>query len=404
VKSDGYAVSDVSDLGPFFDNLSAPLCTHKEIRYAATILLIGGEPEEEQSFTAKQIRQAVKNGGAKLIVVNDTPIRLNSAASQFVHINPDSYDAFVSTFVGNGKHAEKMGVDAKEIDAIKSTIGETVGDLIIMVSGELSPDAQAALSGSAAGFGAENRRVLLHPLPRYNNSVGAHDMMPGRKSVAEAIKPAKAVLIGGSLQDASVLAGKDFVVVQELFETETTAFADVVLPAASFAEVDGTYTNNSGQVQRVRQALEPQNQAKADWVITSLIAREMGVDFGYNFAATAVFKAIADSTPAYEGLRYPNLKDESRPVQVKHAVSVADVSDRIQTLAENASKLPDAAEKISETPRVGHKLHRLTTMTSKTPQFHLLAAGNPKPESLFVSPLVQLNPDGSRRDSVAAAG
>ena len=43
-------------------------------------------------------------------------------------------------------------------------------------------------------------------------------------------------------------------------------------------------------------------------------------------------------------------------------------------------------------------------MTSKTPQFHLLANGNPKPESLFVSPLVQLNPDGSKRESEAAAG
>ncbi|MBK8809244.1 MAG: molybdopterin-dependent oxidoreductase [Acidobacteria bacterium] len=404
VHSDGYAVSDVSDPGPFFENLSAPLCTHKEIRYARTILLVGGEPEEEQSFTAKQIRQAVKNGGAKLIVINDTPIRLNSAASQFVHINPNSYDAFVSTFIGNGKETGKLGIDAKEIDAINRTISETEGDLIIMVSGELSADAQAALAGSAARFGAENRRVLLHPLSRYNNSVGAHDMTPGRKPVADVVKSAKALLIGGSLQDASVLAGKDFVVVQELFETETTTHADVVLPAASFAEVDGTYTNNSGFVQRVRQALEPQNQAKADWVITSLIAREMGVDFGFNFAATAVFKAIADSTPAYEGLRYPNLKDESRPVQVKHAVSTPDVSERFKALAESASKLPDAAEKFNETPRVGHKLHRLTTMTSKTPQFHLLAAGNPKPESLFVSPLVQLNPDGSRRDSAVAAG
>ncbi len=405
VKSNSYAVSDIADSGPFFENMSAPLCTHKEIRYAKTILLVGGEPEEEQSFTAKQIRQAVKNGGAKLIIVNDTPIRLRSSASQFVHINPNSYDAFVAAFVGNDKDAaKKLGVDAKEIEAVRKTIAETEGDLIVMVGGELSPDAQAALAGSTAGFGADNRRVLLHPLPRYNNSVGAHDMTPGRKSVADVVKSAKALLIGGSLQDASVLAGKDFIVVQELFETDTTAHADVVLPAASFAEVDGTYTNNSGFVQRVRQALEPQNQAKADWVITSLIAREMGADFGYNFAATAVFKAIADSTPAYEGLRYPNLKDESRPVQVKHAISAPDVSDRLKSLAERASKLSDDAEKITETPRVGHKLHRLTTMTSKTPQFHLLAAGNPKPESLFVSPLVQFNPDGSRRDSVAAAG
>src|SRR5829696_4497332 len=76
VGSDNYAVADNYDLSAVFDNLSAPLATHKEIRYAKTILLIGGEPEEEQTFTAKQIRQAVRNGGAKLIVVNERAIRL----------------------------------------------------------------------------------------------------------------------------------------------------------------------------------------------------------------------------------------------------------------------------------------------------------------------------------------
>ncbi len=405
VKSNLYAVSDVADQAPFFGNLSAPLATHQEIRHAKTILLIGGEPEEEQSFTAKQMRQAVRNGGAKLIVINDTPIRLISSASKFVHINPCSYDAFVAAFVGNdGGAAKKAGIGSDDLDAIRKTIDATEGDFVIMAGGELSDDARAALAGSAGSFTTDTRRALLHPLPRYNNSVGAHDMMPGRKSVADVVKGSKALLIGGSLQDASALAGKDFIVVQELFETETTAHADVVLPAASFAEIDGTFTNNTGFVQRVRQALEPLNQSKADWVITSLIAREMGVDFGYNFAATAVFKAIADTVPAYDGLRYPHLKDESRPVQVRHEISDRDISDAVKSLGESAAKLPDEARKIDATPKVGHKLHRLTTMTSKTPQFHLLANGNPKPESLFVAPLAQLNPDGTKIDSAAVAG
>ena len=87
IGSDNFAISDRYDLAPFFDNLSVPLATHQEIRNAGTIVLIGGEPEEEQTFTAKQIRQAVRNGGAKLIIVNDTPIRLIGQASQFIHIN-----------------------------------------------------------------------------------------------------------------------------------------------------------------------------------------------------------------------------------------------------------------------------------------------------------------------------
>ncbi|MDQ6787156.1 MAG: molybdopterin-dependent oxidoreductase, partial [Acidobacteriota bacterium] len=258
VNSDNYAVSDAYDLSPVFDNLSVPLATHKEIRYAKTILLIGGEPEEEQTFTAKQIRQAVRNDGAKLIIVHDVPIRLTNQASQFIHVNKGSLDAFAPAFAdkANATILKKIGAAQSELDDLLKTIGESEGDFIIMFGRDLSAEAQAVLANSAANFASENRRVLLHPLPLYNNSVGANDMSAGKKSLREVLNSSKSLLIGGSLfeDDAKVLANKDFVVVQELFETATTDYADVVLPAASFAETDGTYTNNSGFVQRVRQA------------------------------------------------------------------------------------------------------------------------------------------------------
>jgi NADH-quinone oxidoreductase subunit G len=402
VNSNNYAVSDAYDLAPFFDNLSAPLCTHKEIRHAKTILLIGGEPEEEQTFTAKQIRQAVRNGGAKFIVVHDTPIRLAAQASQFIHVNRGSLDAFALAFADQSDKTilSKIGAAQNEIDDLLKTIGESEGDFIIMFGRDLSAEAQAALANVAGSFSSEKRRTLLHPLPLYNNSVGAHDMTAGRKSLEEVLESSKALLIAGSLPEdkTALLANKDFIVVQELFETATTEFADVVLPAASFAEVDGTFTNNAGFVQRVRKAIEPVHQSKPDWVIASMIAREFGADFGYNFSSTMVFKAIADSIPAYEGLRYPMLKDESRPVQAKYSlIEKRDLSAEFDVLRRNVEAMPDTNEKITETPRVGHKLHRVTTMTGKTEQFHLLAAGNPKPENLLVSPLVQFNLDGTPR-------
>jgi NADH-quinone oxidoreductase subunit G len=402
VGTDNYAVADAYDLAPFFGNMSAPLATHKEIRKAKTILLIGGEPEEEQTFTAKQIRQAVRNDGAKLIVVHHTPIRLTQQASQFIHVNPNSLDAFALAFADSSDKTitKKLGVEQTEIDDALKTIGETEGDFIIMFGADLAPEAQAALANAAANFGSENRRVLLHPLPLYNNSVGAHDMMPGRKPLAEVLRNSRALLIAGSLQeeDTALLADKDFIVVQELFETATTEYADVVLPASSFAEVDGTFTNNTGFVQRVRATIETLHQSRPDWMITSLIARELGADFGYNFSAPMVFKTLADATPAYAGLRYPNLKDESRPVQVRHALAAKkDLSKEIEALKTKVNAMPDAGEKIKVTPRIGHKLHRITTMTGKTAQFHLLANGNPKPENLLVSPLVQFNLDGSPR-------
>lgn len=407
VGSGNYAVSELFDLAPIFDNLSVPLSTHNQIRYAKTILIVGGEPEEEQTFTAKQVRQAVNNGKANLIIVNDTPIRLTDSAAQFVHINRGSYDAFALAFADSADQSTvpKMGVEESEFEALIKTIGETEGDLVIMLGGGLSANALAVISAAAINYASDSRRVLLHPLARYNNSVGANDIMRGRKPVDELVKNSRAVLVGGSLQDASILEGKEFVVVQELFQTETTTFADVVFPAASFAEIDGTYTNNAGNVQRVRKAIEPVHQSKPDWMITALIAREMGVDFGYDFSASMVFKAISDNVPAYVGLRYPALKDESHPVQIKHEIkSGTDLTAIVATLRKSVEALPGDTNKNNERPKVGHKLHRLTTMTSKTEQFHLLAHGNPKPENLLVSPLVQFNLDGTpKQDDFADA-
>lgn len=405
VKSDNFAISDRYDLSAVFDNLSVPLATHKDIRYASTILLIGGEPEEEQTFTGKQIRQAVRNGGAKFIVVNDTPIRLTAQASQFLHVNKGSYDSFALAFADSATSdgAKKLGVELSEIEDLLRAIGETEGDLIIMIGNDLSHEAQAAIAASAANFSSDDRRVLLLPLAPYNNSIGANDMAAGKKSLLDVINNSKALLVGGSIANAKLLQNKEFVVVQELFETETTAFADVVFPATSFAEMDGTYTNNTGFVQRVRRAIEPVHQSKPDWMITSMVAKEIGVDFGYNLASTAVFKAVADSVRAYAGLRYPDLKDESRPVQVKHEIRSGKAAGALDVLRQRIGSLPETGDKNTVTPKVGHKLHRLTTMTSKTPQFHLLAHGNPKPENLLVSPLQQFDLDGTRKSAMADA-
>lgn len=408
VENNNYAVADAFDLSPFFANLSGQLATHKDIRHAKTILLIGGNPKERQPLTDKQILQAVRNGGANLIVVNHVPIRTARRAKQFVHINSDSYDAFVLALAGemaDDAAAKKLGIEANEIQAVRDVINAAQGDIVICLGDELSAEAQAV----AAQFPLHHagQRVLLHPLPLYNNSVGAVDMMPASKAVVDVVNNSRALYIAGSLLPKhltnSDLANKDLIIVQELFETETTRFADVVLPAASFAEQDGTYTNNDGLVQRVRQAITPVNQAKADWVILSILAKEFGVDFGYNMAATAVFKQIADTVTAYSGLRYPALKDETNSVQVKHEIfGKNDLSTEISALKKRAEALPETMNKIMEEPPVGSELHVPGTLTGKTPEFGYLFNGNQKPENVLVSPLVQIERVRSEDMAIAA--
>lgn len=419
VGTENYTTTEPFDLKPFFQNLGAPLATHRDIRYAKTILLIGGEPEELQPLTGKQIRQAVRNGGAKLIVVNSVPIRLVEQSSQFLHIRPGSENAAVlalSDAAHVGVASAKMGIESTELHTLLETLAATQGDLVIMFGSEISAAGLAALGQVSRVLGREGMRVLLHPLPLHNNSVGAHDMgmMNGRMNAVQMLDAAgdaiRAIYLAGSFSPDQLrgreesLSKLDFLVVQELFQTDTTAFADVVLPAASFAEVDGTFTNNDGFVQRVRQSIPPVYQAKADWMITAQLATELEMDFGFQLAASAVFREIAEQVPAYAGLRYPVLKDESNPVQAKYAMAEGrELSAEIRALREAVEALPDGGEILTETPRVGHELFKIGTLTGKVGQFHLLAAGNPRPETVRVSPLYQITVDESLRHEVATA-
>ncbi len=420
VGTENYTATDAFSLTPFFKNLSGPLATTKDIRYAKTILLIGGEPEELQPLTGKQIRQAVRNGGAKLLIVNSRPIRLKQQAEKFLHIRPGAEEAIVLAIANqahNALAARKAGVEELDLIELRRALTNTEGDLVIMFGGELGPEAQAVVAGWGHTFGKETRRVLLRPLALYNNSVGVHDigLMNGAMNATEMLDAAgetlRAMYVAGSFlpehlsgrEDA--LAKLDFLVVQELFETETTRYADIVLPAASFAESDGTYTNNGGFVQRVRQSIAPVHQAKQDWMITTQLARMLGVDFGFQMSASAVFKELCEHVPAYEGLRYPLLKDETQPVQAKHAVTEArDLSAELDTIKTKVESMSETAAKEMGTPPVGHELFKLGTLTSKTPQFHLLAAGNPEPPSVMISPLYQITVDPELRRAEPVAG
>ncbi len=101
----------------------------------------------------------------------------------------------------------------------------------------------------------------------------------------------------------------EFLVVQDIFLTETAEYADVVLPAACFAEKEGTFTNTERRVQRVRRAVSPPGQAREDSWIISEISRRLGYDMG-DIEPSTVFKEIASLTPSYAGISYKRLEKE----------------------------------------------------------------------------------------------
>ncbi len=101
----------------------------------------------------------------------------------------------------------------------------------------------------------------------------------------------------------------DFLIVQDIFMTETAQQADVVFPAKCFAEKDGTFANTERRVQRIRKAVEAPGDAKDDWWITAQIATRMGYPMEYE-NAEEIFEEIRTVTPSYGGITYERIDKE----------------------------------------------------------------------------------------------
>jgi len=99
----------------------------------------------------------------------------------------------------------------------------------------------------------------------------------------------------------------DFVVVQELFMSETAKLADVILPGASFAEKDGTFSSSERRVQRVRKAIEPIGDSRPDWWIICELSKRMGYPMDYAHPEQ-IFNEMAALTPAYGGINYERIE------------------------------------------------------------------------------------------------
>jgi formate dehydrogenase alpha subunit len=139
------------------------------------------------------------------------------------------------------------------------------------------------------------------------------EMVKGAQS-----KEVKAMFILGEnpmLSDADIhhvetsLKSLDFLVVQDIFMSETAQLADVVLPGVSFAEKDGTFTNTERKVKRVRKAIEPIGGSKPDWKIICDLSTRMGYPMSYDHPSQ-IMEEIAQLTPSYGGIFYDRIEQD----------------------------------------------------------------------------------------------
>ncbi len=105
------------------------------------------------------------------------------------------------------------------------------------------------------------------------------------------------------------LESLDFLVVQDIFMTETAELADVVLPATAYAEKDGTFVNTERRVQRIRKAIDAPGEAKNDWEIFMNLMNRLGYEKTYQ-SASEIMDEIAVVTPQYAGIDYSRLEGD----------------------------------------------------------------------------------------------
>ena len=301
----------------------------RDTQTAKAILLIGGNPTEEHPLLAWNLRTNFRLNQARLYIATDSPIKLERQALMSlqlpVSLESGGYEALTS-FLGGDDNALDFGstndviesrptqtdaVPTKLIHAKSFRDAILAEDSLIVIFGE---EFRGSVIQKLVAWGLRKKNVKFAYLGDYVNSRGAADMgllpdlLPGYVPVSEpgafaleyenlstqcgldAVKMLDAASCGelGALYvvgaDPLVSYGVDpsalentFVVVQDIFLTETAAMADVVLPSASLYEKTGTVTNSYGDVQLVKKAADKAG-VKPDFEILVRIAGGMGAD------------------------------------------------------------------------------------------------------------------------------
>ena len=284
----------------------------RDVATAPAILLIGNNPTEQHPLLAWQIRTNVRLHRAKLYVVNFSPIKLRRQATAFAQIAPGSEGGFVQFLTGNDSAADSVTsthVTREALNELREKLKVEQG-LVIIFGSEL----RGADVKTLVDFGlAQGARFVC--LGDYANSRGASDMglypdlLPGYAPVDSATKfhekwldaipkaaglnllqmadaakdgRLKALYVVGSNPVARYnidpfALSKAFVVVQDMFLTETAMIADVVLPVANAYEKSGTYTNTAGDLQLLKKAGDFAG-TRTDFECIVRIAQTMGYD------------------------------------------------------------------------------------------------------------------------------
>ncbi|HEY95955.1 MAG TPA: formate dehydrogenase subunit alpha [Dehalococcoidia bacterium] len=377
-------------------SIGFPLSTNTliELERSDTIIVIGANPAASAPAVSYAIKRAVKNSGAKLIVIDPCNTELTKFAQiwlkpgietdtalingmakiildnktydeEFVTRRTDNFDEYSAALSKySPAYVEKItGVPAMDIQLAAQMYSEAKTASIVYgtgitqqirgTEGVIALANLAMLTGNSGHHGGG-----IFALQKENNAQGACDMgtlpdfLPGYRSLEdtqtrdvfkdtwqteipekaginaiEVLRQAEAgnikgILIVGenpvvSFPDPAfvrkALSSLEFLCVVDIFPTETTELASVIMPAAAFAEKDGTFTNFEGRVQQVRRAINPPGISLPEWEIILRLSREMGSSMQYP-SSREILTEIEELVPLYQNLSHHDFEqDEDEP-------------------------------------------------------------------------------------------
>lgn len=430
------------------------------IKHSDVIFIIGSDTTSAHPIIGSHIKQAVRHGGARLIVADPKRIDIADHAELYLAHRPGTdvmlINGVMQQIIKHGWYDQEYIED--RVDGFDTLLQEVMSpsyslDKVELVTGVKAEDifAMARLIGTAERTavyysmgitqhttGHDNVRSIanlqllcgnigiegggINPLRGQSNVQGACDMgalpnnLPGYQKVYNPMVrqkfamewgvsdlPAETGLTLTEIIDAAChrdvrglyvmgenpvlsdpnqahviegLEALDFLVVQDIFLTETAQYADVVLPSCSFAEKSGHFTNTERRVQRINPAVNPPGEAKEDWVIIQMLANAMGGGWGYNTVAD-ITNEIARVTPQYGGLRWENItvngvqwpsnKNNPDGTRIMHQTQFTRGRGQMEAIPfRYAAELPDSEYPlVLTTGRVLEQFHT-GTMTRKT--------------------------------------
>ncbi|HLI88047.1 MAG TPA: NADH-quinone oxidoreductase subunit NuoG [Ktedonobacteraceae bacterium] len=335
-----------------------------DLEKASHIVLVASDPYQRQPILNLRIKKAMR-AGAKIFIVNSETTELDRFEASDVYslrkITIPQHGAGAAAKLLLNYALENRTLQADEytdlrarvrneqsaINAAEAAFGAATAEQLRQVAAEIAGakgaiilyDEMATLDPGCEDLAADLQALAVitgnigkpgagvGPLFEDANSLGARDMgvlpdaLPGYQPPPEAgltytemlsSPRIKALYVMGANpvrhlpQGASLPESLEFLVVQDIAMTETAQHADVILPAVTFAEKDGSMTNVDHHVQAIRRALRALPGAKADWEILIALARYLGQRWNYT-SPRDILLEIADSNPFYAGLTWEDL-------------------------------------------------------------------------------------------------